>query len=125
MGWARRVYQPALGRSLENGPVVLTFAIVAVLLSGAVASRLGSEFVPNICDGYIMLKPRDQWPDYEFSQPIELRFDELISGVRSDVAVKVFGDEEYARGITPNCRPEASAPKPEVGPGSGTPVASC
>jgi cobalt-zinc-cadmium resistance protein CzcA len=71
---------------------------------------------PNISDGYIMLKPREQWPDpqrsrddllaavqkvveaipgsnYEFSQPIQLRFNELISGVRSDVAVKVFGDD--------------------------------
>ncbi|MFT2588627.1 efflux RND transporter permease subunit, partial [Escherichia coli] len=63
-----------------------------------------------------MLKPQDQWPQprktheellaaiqsevekipgnsYEFSQPIQLRFNELISGVRSDVAVKVFGDD--------------------------------
>lgn len=71
---------------------------------------------PNISDGYIMLKPREQWPEpkktreellaavqeavtkipgnsYEFSQPIQLRFNELISGVRSDVAVKVFGDD--------------------------------
>lgn len=71
---------------------------------------------PNISDGYIMLKPEDQWPSatkrrddliaeiretastipgnaYEFSQPIQLRFNELISGVRSDVAVKLFGDD--------------------------------
>ncbi|GJG95425.1 efflux RND transporter permease subunit [Cupriavidus pauculus] len=71
---------------------------------------------PNASDAYIMLKPRDQWPDpgrsreslraameaeleaipgnrYEFSQPIQLRFNELISGVRSDVAVKLFGDD--------------------------------
>ncbi|WKB55496.1 CusA/CzcA family heavy metal efflux RND transporter [Eleftheria terrae] len=71
---------------------------------------------PNISDGYIMLKPTEQWPEprrtreallaaiqaevarlpgqnYEFSQPIQLRFNELISGVRSDVAVKVFGDD--------------------------------
>lgn len=71
---------------------------------------------PNISDGYVMLKPEDAWPapkktrdellaavqktvaelpgnSYEFSQPIQLRFNELISGVRSDVAVKVFGDD--------------------------------
>ncbi len=71
---------------------------------------------PSVADGYVMLKPRDQWPDpakskvvlieeieraaneipgsiYELSQPIQLRFNELISGVRSDVGVKVFGDD--------------------------------
>jgi cobalt-zinc-cadmium resistance protein CzcA len=70
---------------------------------------------PNVSDTYLMLKPRDQWKkastqeelaekmeavieelpgqNYEFSQPIELRFNELISGVRSEVAVKVFGDD--------------------------------
>ncbi|WP_306476070.1 efflux RND transporter permease subunit [Methyloversatilis sp.] len=71
---------------------------------------------PNISDAYVMLKPMDQWPQprrsrdeliaavretveslpgqaFEFSQPIQLRFNELISGVRSDVAVKVFGDD--------------------------------
>ena len=70
---------------------------------------------PNVADNFIMLKPREQWPDpsrsrqdfvkalqaaveqipgnnYEFTQPIQMRFNELISGVRSDVAVKVFGD---------------------------------
>lgn len=71
---------------------------------------------PNISDGYIMLKPHEKWPNpkesidelrsrmesylatipgnnSEFSQPIELRFNELISGVRSDVGVKIFGDD--------------------------------
>jgi cobalt-zinc-cadmium resistance protein CzcA len=71
---------------------------------------------PSVADGFVMMKPRDEWPDprkpkadlvheieellagvpgnkYEFTQPIEMRFNELIAGVRSDVAVKVFGDD--------------------------------
>lgn len=175
MRGAKRVYAPMLDRMMVNKSVVLTFALVMVVLSALLATRLGSEFVPslnegdfaiqalripgtslsqsvamqrqiesslkqqfpeiervfartgtaeiasdpmppNISDGYIMLKPHDEWPDpkksrdelltaiqaaasklpgnnYEFSQPIQLRFNELISGVRSDVAVKVFGDD--------------------------------
>lgn len=71
---------------------------------------------PSVADTYVMLKPRNEWPDpkkskdqlikemeavlkhvpgnnYEFSQPIQMRFNELISGVRSDLAVKIFGDD--------------------------------
>lgn len=71
---------------------------------------------PNVADVFITLNPRSQWPDpgltkselvrkiekavaklpgnnYEFTQPIEMRFNELISGVRSDVGIKVFGDD--------------------------------
>ncbi|MFG1403725.1 efflux RND transporter permease subunit [Xanthobacter sediminis] len=71
---------------------------------------------PSISDGYVILKPRAEWPDprkpkalvmtdieaaaedvagsnYELSQPIQLRFNELISGIRSDVGVKIFGDD--------------------------------
>ncbi|SCW88978.1 cobalt-zinc-cadmium resistance protein CzcA [Sphingobium faniae] len=71
---------------------------------------------PNISDGFVILKPQDQWPAgvetkadvieriekaaggqlgqlYEVSQPIELRFNELIAGVRGDVAIKLYGDD--------------------------------
>ena len=70
---------------------------------------------PNVSDTYLMLYPREQWTrantqeelaeeieafistipgqNFEISQPIELRFNELISGVRSDLAVKIFGDD--------------------------------
>lgn len=71
---------------------------------------------PNVADTFIILKDREQWPDprkpksslvsemqnaaskipgnrYEFTQPIQMRFNELISGVRSDLAVKIYGDD--------------------------------
>ncbi len=71
---------------------------------------------PNATDTFIMLKPRSEWPDpslakselverierkvstipgnsYEITQPIQMRFNELIAGVRGDIAVKVFGDD--------------------------------
>ena len=71
---------------------------------------------PNVADNFIIMKPRKEWPNprktkealvaeieavvagvpgnnYEFTQPIEMRFNELIAGVRTDLAVKVFGDD--------------------------------
>ena len=178
MARARTLYAPLLDRVLQNRPVALGFALLAVLLGGLLATRLGTEFAPsldegdlalltvripgtsleqsvrmqqtlerellrqfpeidrmfarigtaevatdpmppNAADSYIMLRPESEWPKprrrhaelvqaiadaanrvpgnaYEFSQPIQLRFNELISGVRSDVAVKVFGDDQPA-----------------------------
>ena len=87
-----------------------------------VAAKIGTAEVatdpmpPNVADNFIMLKPRSQWSNpalpkadlvaamekrvaaipgnnYEFTQPIQMRFNELISGVRSDLGVKVFGDD--------------------------------
>ncbi len=174
MQWARRVYRPALDFVLENRAPTVAAAVVVVVLSVLLATRMGAEFIPSlnegdialhalripgtsltqavemqqalesrikafpevdkvfakigtaeiatdpmppsVADNFVMLKPQSEWPDpkrakddlaramqaaveqipgnnYEFTQPIQMRFNELISGVRSDVAVKVFGDD--------------------------------
>jgi len=174
MRGARRGYAPALDFALRHGKAMIAAAVALVLVSGYAASRMGSEFIPNLDEGdialhalripgtsltqavrmqsalenrikrfpevkdvfakigtadvatdavppsvadtFIIMKPRSQWPDprkpkaqlveemntavqqvpgsrYEFIQPIQMRFNELIAGVRSDVAIKVFGDD--------------------------------
>jgi cobalt-zinc-cadmium resistance protein CzcA len=174
IAWAKRAYEPIFHWSMGNKALVLTITLVSVILSGLMVSRMGSEFMPNLnegdillqpiripgtslsqslsmqreiehtvmqfpqvdrifsklgtaeiasdpmppsmADNYIMLKPKSEWPDpnlskneliakikhaveavpgnnYEITQPIQMRFNELISGVRSDVGVKIFGDD--------------------------------
>lgn len=171
---SKALYLPLLKISVANRGVIAVAAAVVVALSLLLATRMGSEFIPNldegdlavhslrvpgtsltqavhmqntvesefkkfpevaetfskigtaevatdpmppsVADGFVMLKPRSQWPDpsmtkqelvkkmseslekipgtkYEFLQPIQMRFNELIAGVRSDVAVKIFGDD--------------------------------
>ena len=171
---ARSLYRPVLMASLRFRWLVVSLAVVFVVISGWLATRLGSEFVPNldegdiamhalripgtslaqavqmqeqleakikelpevervfakigtaevatdavppsVADNFIILKPREEWPDpdkpktevvqeleaqvtpipgnrYEFLQPIQMRFNELIAGVRAELAVKVFGDD--------------------------------
>ena len=172
---AKAIYRPVLDTALKFRWAVVLGAILMLALTGVLAARIGSEFVPKLSEGaialqptrmpsialtasaamqekveqillrefpdeidtifartgtseivtdvcgpevsdaYITLKPREQWKraktqvelteamekvvrnlpgqNYEFSQPIELRMNELVSGVRSDLAVKVYGDE--------------------------------
>ena len=172
--WAEHAYVPALNAALRHGGATIAMAVALMAVTGAMAMRLGSEFLPSLDEGdllvhalripgtslstaiemqhtlerkfktypevdyifskigtaeiatdpmppsvadtYVMLKKRADWPDprrpkaelveqlqrelllvpgnnYEFIQPIQMRFNELIAGVRSDVAVKVFGDD--------------------------------
>ena len=93
-----------------------TFPEVAFVFSRTGTAEMASDPMPiNISDTFVILKPRAEWPhpdepksalmsrmetalktlpgnNYEFTQPIQMRFNELIAGVRSDVAVKVYGD---------------------------------
>jgi cobalt-zinc-cadmium resistance protein CzcA len=92
------------------------FPEAALVFSRTGTAEMASDpMPPNVSDTFVILKPRAQWPNpdepksallarmeaavkalpgnnYEFTQPIEMRFNELIAGVRSDVAVKVYGD---------------------------------
>ena len=116
-----RITGTGLGQSLELQAQVeqrvSEFPQVAVAFARVGTAEVATDpMPPNIADGYVMLKPRSEWPDpglskaelieqmeealeglagnnYEFSQPIQLRFNELISGVRADLGIKVFGDD--------------------------------
>ncbi len=206
---ARRWYAPALDYALANRAVVLVFAGLVIALAVLMATRLGTEFAPNldegdmavltvrvpgtsltqsvkmqqqiettlmrevpeiarvfarigtaeiasdpmppsVADSFIIFKPESAWPkprrsraavqeairtalerlpgnSYEFSQPIQLRVNELISGVRSDVAVKLFGDdlavlEATAGQIAASLRTVPGAAEVQVEATSGLPI---
>lgn len=101
---------------LEKAVIERVPEVKRVFARTGTAEIAADPMPPNISDSYVMLKPQSEWPDpdksretliadlqkaaasipgsnYELSQPIQLRFNELISGVRSDVGVKVFGDD--------------------------------
>ena len=100
----------AVEKAIEALPEVMTS-----YSKGGTANLAADPMPPNASDNYVILKPRDEWPagvttkdqviqrirervdrivgnGYDVTQPIEMRFNELIGGVRSDVAVKVYGD---------------------------------
>lgn len=96
---------------------LLTLPEVKTVYSKAGTASLAADpMPPNASDNYVILKPKDEWPEgvttkeqvierirekmsaivgnaYDATQPIEMRFNELIGGVRSDVAVKIYGDD--------------------------------
>jgi cobalt-zinc-cadmium resistance protein CzcA len=96
---------------------VSRFPQVAFVYSKTGTAEIASDpMPPNVSDTFIILKPQADWPDphlpkdalvaaieravhalpgnaYEFTQPIRMRFNELLAGVRGDIAVKIFGDE--------------------------------
>ena len=97
---------------------------VALVFTRTGTAEIASDpMPPSASDTFVILKPRKEWPDpglskealvqrlegdlstlignaYEFTQPIQMRFNELIAGVRSDVAVKVYGDDFAAMSQT-------------------------
>ena len=96
---------------------IMTLPEVKTVYSKAGTASLAADpMPPNASDNYIILKPKNEWPagvttkeqvieriraktaplvgnNYDVTQPIEMRFNELIGGVRSDVAVKIYGDD--------------------------------
>ena len=105
----------AMQIEIEN--VIETFPQVSHVFSKTGTAELATDpMPPNNTDAFIMLKPQHEWPDpnlskneliaqidaavkklpgnaYEFTQPIQLRFNELLAGVKGDIAVKVFGED--------------------------------
>jgi cobalt-zinc-cadmium resistance protein CzcA len=103
--------QRMLERSLVELPEVM------FVFSKTGTAEVAADPMPvNVSDSFVILKPRHAWPDpsdtkedvrrrieerlesllgnnYEFTQPIQMRFNELIAGIRADVAVKIFGDD--------------------------------
>jgi cobalt-zinc-cadmium resistance protein CzcA len=106
----------SLQMQLQVEKTLSAFPEVAFVFSKTGTAEMAADpMPPNVSDTFIILKPHDQWPNphepkgaliqrmeealegvpghnYEFTQPIQMRFNELIAGVRSDVAVKVYGD---------------------------------
>ena len=151
-----RVPGTSLSQSVKMQQQIETTLIREFPEIARVFARIGTAEIasdpmpPNVADSYIIFKPEKDWPkprrsrgevesairttleglpgnNYEFSQPIQLRVNELISGVRSDVAVKVFGDdlgvlEATANEIAATLRRVPGASEVQVEQTSGLPV---
>src|SRR3546814_7415398 len=111
---------------MEIEKAISAFPEVAYAFSKTGTAEIGTDVMPpGISHMFVMLKPREDWPDpdlskaqlikrlettvaelpgqvYEVSQPIQLRFNELLAGVRGDVAIKVYGDDFAALLATAN-----------------------
>lgn len=118
---AMRIPSTGIGTStsmqLQVEKAVSALPEVAFVYSKTGTAEMAADpMPPNVSDTFIILKRHEEWPDqsmdkaaflekleaavsqvpgnnYEFTQPIQMRFNELIAGVRSDVAVKIYGDE--------------------------------
>jgi cobalt-zinc-cadmium resistance protein CzcA len=117
----KRIPSASLAQSqamqFANENLISKFPQVAFVFSRSGTPDLAADpMPPSATDTYIILKPRQEWPDpnlakddlvreisekasrlpgnkFDFSQPIQMRFNELIAGVKEDLAIKVFGDE--------------------------------
>jgi heavy metal efflux system protein len=117
----KRIPSASLAQSqamqFANEKLISQFPQVSFVFSRSGTPDLAADpMPPSATDTYIILKPRDEWPDpslskddllreisgkasrlpgnkFDFSQPIQMRFNELIAGVKEDLAIKVFGDE--------------------------------
>lgn len=118
---AMRITGTSLEQSVQMQAVleqrIKQFPEVATVFSKTGTPEVATDpMPPNVADTFVILTPRSNWPNprkskaqllaemaealeqlpgnnYEFTQPIQMRFNELISGVRADVGVKVFGDD--------------------------------
>jgi cobalt-zinc-cadmium resistance protein CzcA len=140
----------AMDLPLEKAILALP-EVSTVYSKAGTASLAADPMPPNASDNYVILKPKRDWPKgvtskdqvikrinqaasvvvgnaYDVTQPIEMRFNELIGGVRSDVAVKVYGDDLDKLAVTADqiagvlrrspAQPTCAWPRPMASPPS-------
>ena len=107
----------AIAMQSELEKVIRSFPEVERVFSKIGTAEVATDpMPPSVADIFIILKPQAEWSgkhrtkdeliaamekavlqvpgnNYEFTQPVEMRFNELIAGVRADVAIKLFGDD--------------------------------